>query len=165
MRKICLFLCLMVAILVCSSCKVTTYGDTLYAFTERMNKLSDTYTLSENGYILDQKNDTLTHFYKFGENEILLQFKTDEENYLREMNIVFSGSFTEGTEEFIFIKNCITAFINNEDIERAFFSEKSLSQLLETKSNETVEINKSDTQLLLDVTDSGTVITVVKNNL
>ncbi len=165
MRKICLFLCLTVAILVCSSCKATTYGDTLHAFTERMNKLSDTYTLSESGYILDQKSDTLTHFYKFGENEILLQFKTDDKNYLTEMNIVFNGNFTEGTEEFIFIKNCISAFIDNEETERAFFAEKSLSQLLETKSNKTVEINKGDTQLLLDVTDSGTVITVVKNNL
>ncbi len=165
MRKICLFLCLIVAILVCSSCKATTYGDTLHAFTRRMNKLSDTYTLSESGYILDQKSDTLTHFYKFGENEILLQFKTDDKNYLTEMNIVFNGNFTEGTEEFIFIKNCISAFIDNEETERAFFAEKSLSQLLETKSNKTVEINKGDTQLLLDVTDSGTVITVVKNNL
>ncbi len=165
MRKIRLFLCLIVAILVFSSCKATTYGDTLYAFTERMNKLTDTYTLSENGYILDQKNDTLTHFYKFGENEILLQFKTDDKNYLTEMNIVFNGNFIEGTEEFIFIKNCISAFIDNEETERAFFAEKSLSQLLETKSNKTVEINKGDTQLLLDVTDSGTVITVVKNNL
>lgn len=165
MRKIRLFLCLIVAILVCSSCKATTYGDTLHAFTRRMNKLSDTYTLSESGYILDQKSDTLTHFYKFGENEILLQFKTDDKNYLTEMNIVFNGNFTEGTEEFIFIKNCISAFIDNEETERAFFAEKSLSQLLETKSNKTVEINKGDTQLLLDVTDSGTVITVVKNNL
>lgn len=165
MRKICLFLCLIVAISVCSSCKATTYGDTLHAFTRRMNKLSDTYTLSESGYILDQKSDTLTHFYKFGENEILLQFKTDDKNYLTEMNIVFNGNFTEGTEEFIFIKNCISAFIDNEETERAFFAEKSLSQLLETKSNKTVEINKGDTQLLLDVTDSGTVITVVKNNL
>ncbi|MBE6801862.1 MAG: hypothetical protein E7530_03135 [Ruminococcaceae bacterium] len=165
MRKICLFLCLIVAILVCSSCKATTYGDTLHAFTRRMNKLSDTYTLSESGYILDQKSDTLTHFYKFGENEILLQFKTDDKNYLTEMNIVFNGNFTEGTEEFIFIKNCISAFIDNEETERAFFTEKSLSQLLETRSNKTVEINKGDTQLLLDVTDSGTVITVVKNNL
>lgn len=165
MRKICLFLCLIVAILVCSSCKATTYGDTLHAFTRRMNKLSDTYTLSESGYILDQKSDTLTHFYKFGENEILLQFKTDDKNYLTEMNIVFNGNFTEGTEEFIFTRNCISAFIDNEETERAFFAEKSLSQLLETKSNKTVEINKGDTQLLLDVTDSGTVITVVKNNL
>lgn len=165
MKKIRLFLCLMVAILVCSSCKATTYGDTLHAFTERMNKLSDTYTLSENGYILDQKNDTLTHFYKFGENEILLQFKTDDKNYLTEMNIVFNGNFTAGTDEFNFIKNCITAFVDDDEIIKELFSEKSLSQLLEAKSNKTVEINKSDTQLLLDVTNSGTVITVVKNNL
>ncbi len=165
MRKLTILISLLLTISLCSSCKANTHGDTLYGFTQRMNQLSDTYELRENGYILDQKSSTLTHFYKFGENEILLQFKVNDKNNLTEMSIVFTEIPTEETEEFNFIKNCISAFIDSKETEKEVFSEKSFSKLLEVKSNETIEIKKGDTQLLLDVTEIGTVITVVKNNL
>ncbi len=165
MRKLTLLLCLLLTISIFSSCKANTHGDTLYGFTQRMNKLSDTYELSESGYILDQNNLTLSHFYKFQENKILLQFKTDDKNNLSEMNIVFTKTFAEGSDEFNFIKNCISAFIDSEETEKELFSKKSLSELLKEKNNQTIEITKGDTQLLLDVTEIGTVITVAKNNL
>ncbi len=164
--KKCIFLLLsMIMVITCASCSVQSHGDTLHGFTQRMNKLSDTYELNETGYIFDQKSNTLSRFYKFNDKEILIQFKMNNENILTEMNIVFMENHVEGTHEFNFVKNCISAFIDNEETEKALFSEKTLSELLKEKNNHTVEINKSDTQLLLDVTDSGTVITVVKNSL
>ncbi len=165
MRKPILLLCLLLTISIFSSCKANTHGDTLHGFTQRINQMSDTYQLNENGYILDQNNGTLSRFYKFNENEILLQFKMNDKSILTEMNIVFTGNYGEGTDEFNFIKNCISAFIDNDETEKSLFFEKTLSELMKTKANETVEINKGDTQLLLDVTEIGTVITVVKNNL
>lgn len=164
MKKTTLLICLLLTVLLFSSCKARTHGDTLYGFTQRMNHLSDTYSLNENGYILDQKSSTLSHFYKFGEKEILLQFKINDENILTEMNIVFWEKPVEESEEIRFISNCISAFIDNEETEKALFSQSSLSELLKAESNETVEIKKDDTQLLLDVTEIGTVITVRKNN-
>jgi hypothetical protein len=80
------------------------------------------------------------------------------------MNIVFWEKPVEESEEIRFISNCISAFIDNEETEKALFSQSSLSELLKAESNETVEIKKDDTQLLLDVTEIGTVITVRKNN-
>ncbi len=163
MQKTALLICLILTILFLCGCKANTQGDTLYAFIQRMNRVSDTYELNENGYILDQKNSTLSHFYKFGEKEILLQFKTDNENILTEMNIVFLEKPVEGSDEMRFVTNCISAFVDNAETEKELFSEKSLRELLKSVSNETVEIKKDDTQLLLDVTEIGTVITVVKN--
>ncbi len=163
MKKIALLICPLIMLLFFCACKATTQGDTLYAFTQRMNRLSDTYELNENGYILDQKSSTLSHFYKFAEKEILLQFKINDENILTEMNIVFSEKYVEGSDEIMFATNCISAFIDNAETEKELFSQKTLSELLKSESNETVEIKKDDTQLLLDVTEIGTVITVVKN--
>lgn len=164
MRKNILLISLLLTIFVLSGCEAKTHGDTLYAFTQRMNSLSDTYELNENGYILDQKSSTLSHFYKFGEKEILLQLKTNNENILTEMDIVFLEKFVEGSDEMSFATNCISAFIDNAETEKELFSQKSLPELLKAESNETVEIKKDDIQLLLDVTEIGTVITVVKNN-
>lgn len=152
-------------VIISSSCMAHREGDTLQSFTYRMNQLSDSYKLSENGYILDLKSNTLSRFYNFSGEEILLRFKMNDKNILTEMNIVFTEQPVDNSDEFIFIKNCICAYIDDKSTEDLIFSEKSLSILLKEKSNETVEINKSDIQFLLDVTDSGTVITVVKNNL
>lgn len=152
-------------ILLNCGCRAQTEGDTLHAFTERMNELSDTYTLNENGYILDQKEATLSRFYKFDENEILLQFKTDSYNKLYEMSLVFDESSLEKTDELNFIKNCLTAYIADESTKKELFSQINLEEVMKTKSNETIKSKSGDTEFLLDVTDYGIVITVVKNNL
>lgn len=165
MKKGVFSLFLVFFVLISTSCSAQRDGDTLHGFTQRINRLSDTYELNETGYILDQKSNTLSRFYKFSQKEILLQFKMNDENILTEMNIVFLENFVEGTDEFNFIKNCISAYIDDEEAEKAIFSEKALSELLKAKGNDTVEINNGDIQFLLDVTESGTVITVVKNNL
>lgn len=164
MKKSLFPLLLIVMVFAFASCTIQSHGDTLYGFTQRMNELSDTYELNEAGYIFDQKSHTLSRFYKFNEKEILLQFKMNTENILTEMNVVFMENYVEGTDEFNFIKNSISAFIDDEETEKALFSEKALSELLKVTDNHTVKINEGDTQLLLDVTDSGTVITVVKNS-
>ena len=164
MRKHFALFFLLLILITCTSCRAQTEGNTLYAFTMRMNQLSTTYTLSENGYILDQKAGTLSRFYKFSDNEFLLQFAVDDTNSLIEMSIVYTHTLSESTTEAEFIKNCISAFINDPETESGLFKEKSLWDLLNATSLETTEIKSGDTQLLLDVTEYGTVITVVKNS-
>ncbi len=164
MRKFIQLLLLLIILALFTSCRAQTEGNTLYAFTKRMNELSHTYTLSENGYILDQKANTLSRFYKFSHNEFLLQFTLDDTNNLTEMSIAYTHKLQDGTDEAEFVSNCISAYINNPTTENELFKEKSLGDLLSTQSLDTTKIKSGDTQLLLDVTEYGTVITVVQNS-
>jgi hypothetical protein len=43
-----------------SGCRLQTEGNTLHGFTMRMNKISETYNLTDTGYIYDEKESTLT---------------------------------------------------------------------------------------------------------
>ena len=164
MRKAATVFFLLIILCLFTSCRAQTEGNTLYAFTMRMNELSQSYTLSENGYILDKNAGTLSRFYKFSENEILLQFTLDSTNNLTEMSIAYTHTLQQGTDEAEFVVNCISAFINDPRVEKELFKEKPLGDLLSTQSLETTEIKSGDTQLLLDVTEYGAVITVVKNS-
>ncbi len=164
MRKATTVFFLLMILCLCTACRAQTEGNTLYAFTMRMNELSHSYTLSENGYILDKNAGTLSRFYKFSENEILLQFTLDSTNNLTEMSIAYTHTLHQGTDEAEFVGNCISAFINDPQGEKELFKEKPLGDLLSTQSLETTEIKSGDTQLLLDVTEYGAVITVVKNS-
>ncbi|MBQ8183892.1 MAG: hypothetical protein IJ025_08360 [Clostridia bacterium] len=165
MKRFMKIISIILILLLTCGCRAQTEGDTLHAFTERINNLSDTYQLDENGYILDKNERTLSRFYKFDENEILLRFRTDENNKLYEMSLVFNEICVEKTQEINFIENCLTAYIDDETTQKKLYSKTELEKALKTKSNKTQKTKSGDTEFLLDVTDYGIVITVVKNNL
>ena len=97
-----------------SGCRLQTHGNTLRGFTQRMNEISECYDLSDTGYIYDKGNQTLTKFFSFNSNEIMIQFKKDNNNKLAVLNIVFGNINENNQEETEFIKNCIMAFIDND---------------------------------------------------
>ena len=70
MKKIYLPIFILFFSFILTSCGLQTKGDTLKSFTHRINGLSDTYELSETGYIFDKNEQTFSRFYKFDKEEI-----------------------------------------------------------------------------------------------
>lgn len=165
MKKIRLSMMLLLIIVFFSSCQLSTKGNTLHSFTQRMNKLSESYSLTESGYIFDRNNATLTRFYKFNKNEILVQFKCDDNNNLYTLNLTFPPHCVQQKEEMKFIKNCISAYIGNADTEKELFSQIDFDAVISSPSYDTITAKSGDTDMLIDITDIGVVITVVQNNL
>ena len=53
-----------------------------------MNEINESYNMTSEGYIIDTKKSEITKFFKFSQNEIMLNFKYDKKNRLNEMNLV-----------------------------------------------------------------------------
>ncbi len=151
--------------LILCGCSLQTTGNSLFAFNQRLNELYATETFSESGYILDQKKCTLTQFYKFNDNEIMLQFVYNGKNELKQMNISAGPQDFNNKSCLLFAKNCISAFINDTKAEESILNEIDFENAVKTPDINTKEAKSGDIELLLDVTEIGTVITVVQNNL
>ncbi len=151
--------------LILSGCAVSETGNSLHAFTERMNKISESYSLTENGYIFDDSNNTLTRFYKFNTNEIMVQFTCDENNNLYRLDLVFPNECSKNPQELKFIKDCISAYINNPETETDLINNVDFDNIINEIKYETQKAESGDTEMLIDVTAIGTVITIIQNNL
>lgn len=146
------------------SCKTETEGNTLQAFSNRMNKLSEDYGLSPSGFIYDSDKKTISKFFTTDKREILVQFLINDESELCRMNIVFDNLTEDNHKELEFICHCITSFINNKEISENLLSEINFYTEIYNPSYDTLHKKNGDTEIFLDVTEAGTVITVVQNN-
>ncbi len=151
--------------LVLSGCAVSETGNSLHAFTERMNKNSESYSLTENGYIFNDTDNTLTRFYKFDTNEIMVQFTCNENNNLYRLDLVFPNECIKNPQELKFIKDCISAYINNTETQTDLMNKIDFDNTLNEVNYETKKAESDDTEMLIDVTAIGTVITIIQNNL
>ena len=96
MKKNKLFLpFLLLSILTFNSCTFFTTGQSLEAFSRRMNERNENYNMTADGYIIDDTQKTLTKFFMFSEKEVMLNFKYDEKHRLNEMNIVFEPNILD----------------------------------------------------------------------
>lgn len=150
---------------VLSGCAVSETGNSLHAFTERMNKISESYSLTENGYIFNDTDNTFTRFYKFNTNEIMVQFTCDENNNLYRLDLVFPNECAKNPQEIKFIKDCICAYINNTETQTDLMNKLQFDNTLNEVNYETQKAENGDTEMLIDVTAIGTVITIIQNNL
>lgn len=151
------FLCL-------SGCSIAQNGTNLHAFTERMNKLSDSYSLTESGYIFDRESNSLSKFYNIGSTEYLLCLELDKNNNISSINIVFDEINTDNSEELKFIENCIYAYINNNEVTDKLLTASKLKKVLQTKEPINSQEKIGNTEIIIDVTETGTVITIEQNN-
>ncbi len=158
-----LLLCIILFITFCG-CRAKTEGNTLFAFTQRLNEATG-YEITTDGYILNKTENTFTKFFNFPDREIMLQFTEDENNILTSLNIVFDNLEEKHTEEFTFIENVIYAFADNEQEASKCLKKLNYPQTLYKPNLNTKKANAGNTDILIDVTDIGTVITVVKNIL
>lgn len=164
-KKLAVLSMILTLTLLFTGCALQTTGNSLSAFCQRLNEIYETDTFNEVGYILDQKDRTLTQFYKFNENEVMLQFIYNEENELKQMNIATGSEDLNNEDCFTFTKNCISAYINDPKTEEALLTETDFENAVKLPDINTREAKIGDTELMFDVTEIGTVITVVQNNL
>lgn len=148
-----------------NGCTLKTTGNSLYAFSERLNEIYETDTFNEVGYIVDQSNCTLTQFYKFNLKEIMLQFTYNEKNELTKMDLTFKNDVIENSDCYNFIKNCLTAYINDEKTESEILTDIDFNNTLSKTDINTKTSKIGDIEMLIDTTEIGTVITVVQNTL
>lgn len=157
-----LFIILLSTFNLCS-CSITLEGNTLHGFTQRMNTLHPDYNMTESGYIYDNTEKTLTKYYLIDEVHIMLCFEIDKENKLSSMNIVFDNLNESNTEQIKFIKDCITSFCNDIETSQRLIDESNLPEVLYKADINTVKKEIGNTEILIDVTDIGCVISVVQN--
>lgn len=163
--RLLLTLTIALSVLFSSGCTIEETGNTLHAFTERMNRIDENYSLSENGYIYNKKEKTLTRFYKFNENEIMLRFTCDESNNLSKLDIAFPLDCAKSTQELRFIKDCITAYINNEEVYSEIIQTSDFDNTIKKVSYKTTQTDSGEIEMNIDVTTIGTVVTIMQNNL
>lgn len=164
MEKFLRFIFLIIAILALCGCSKMQKGNSLQSFTHNINALGD-YNMVNTGYIFNQKEKTLSKFYSFDGFNFLLDFSTDGTGNLTRMNIIFGKLSKNDTQEMFFIKNCMLAFINDEKKTIDLIEKSNLFERILTVSNETHRTEIGSIELLIDTTEKGIVITVVKNNL
>ena len=102
-----------------NGCVFSTTGESLEAFSRRMNEINESYNMTSEGYIIDTEKSRLTKFFRFSENEIMLNFKYDKKNRLNEMNLVFETVILDETPEALsFIESCVKCFVQDEKVKK-----------------------------------------------
>ena len=153
----------LVSLLTFSSCSVVKDGRDLSAFIFRMNEKNESYNMTEKGFLYDEEKSEFYKFFLIDENEILLTFKADEKGRLTEMDITTSCNLSNSEFLLSFVTDAIFCFINNTETTETLLRETDFSNTIATTKNETIKAKNGNVELLLDVTEIGTVITVYKD--
>ncbi len=164
-KKIFFLFVILISILTLCSCHIKTDGNTLHGFTQRMNELNPDYNMTEAGYLYNKTEGTLTKYYVINECNIMLRFETDSNYELSALHIVFDNLTSSNTQELKFIEDCIECYCNNEEISDNLLAESNFPQVLFTKDINTLKKENGNTDILIDVTEAGSVISVVQNTL
>ena len=151
------------AIFLLGGCGLSQKGRSLSAFCERMNEIYEDYNLTPEGFIYDESKSSLTKYYSFNEKEIMLSFVCNNKNELQTLHIVFDSLTKNDTAEINFIKNSIYAFIDNTTETDNLISESDFDNAIFIKDINTKITKIGNTEMLIDVTEIGTVISVVQN--
>lgn len=150
-------------ILTLNGCVFSTTGESLNAFSNRMNEINESYNMTAEGYIIDTENCELTKFFRFSEYEIMLNFRYDKKYRLNEMNIVFDCSISEKCPEAMdFIKACIKCFIQNENTEVEILNTTDFEKAISKINKKTISAEVDNIKTEIDTTELGTVITIHK---
>ena len=163
-KRIFAILILLFAIATLSSCVFTTTGDSIEAFSRKMNEINEDYNMTSEGYIIDKETQELTKFFRFSENEIMLNFRYDKKNRLNEMNIVFEPDVLDKAPEALtFIESCITCFVQNEKAENEILNATDFENTIKKASIKTISAEADNIKTEIDTTNLGTVITIYKD--
>ena len=150
----------LVSIVFLSGCSIIKNGSDLTGFVFRMNEKNETYNMTENGFLYDSENNNFYKFFLIDESEILLSLKSDEKGRLTELNITTPCVINDSKLLLPFVTDTLFCFINNTETTETLLSETDFSNNITTIKNETIKAKNGNTELLLDVTEIGTVITV-----
>ena len=157
-------LIILFSIITLNGCVFSTTGESLDAFSRRMNEINNGYNMTSEGYIIDTEKSSLTKFFRFSENEIMLNFKYDKKHRLTEMNIVFEPVILDKSPEALtFIENCITCFIQNEKAEKVILNDADFENSIKKINMKTINAESDNIKMEIDTTNLGTVITIYKD--
>lgn len=153
----------LLSLITLNSCVFATTGESLEAFSNRMNETNENYNMTSDGYIIDTEKCRLTKFFKFSENEIMLNFKYDNKHRLTEMNIVFEAVvLNEVPDSLTFIKNCIKCFVDNETAEDELLNSTDFNNSIKEINIKTISAEADNIKMEIDTTQLGTVVTVYR---
>ena len=79
------------------------------------------------------------------------------------MNIVTEREIFLDNAATKFIENALFSFIDNEETTSSILTESDFFDSIKTINNETKKVTNGNIEVLLDVTEMGTVITVYKD--
>ena len=163
-NRIFYILILLSSIITLNSCVFSTTGESLEAFSQRMNEINESYNMTSEGYIIDTEKCELKKYFVFSENEIMLNFKYDKKHRLTEMNIVFEPGITDKEPEaLIFIKSSIKCFIQNEKAAKEILDNIDFENSINKVNMKTISAESDNIKTEIDTTDLGTVVTIYKD--
>ena len=146
-----------------SGCTIIENENDLSGFIFRMNEKNESYNLTEKGFLYDKDKNNFYKFFIVDEKEVLLMFKADAKGRLIELNITTSCFLNENNSLLSFVKDTLFCYINNNETTEILLSEADFNNNILTTKKETIKAKNGNTELLLDVTEIGTVITVYKD--
>ena len=162
-KQIFSILILLFSVVSLNSCVFSTTGESLSAFSNRMNEINESYNMTTEGYIIDTENCELTKFFRFPEQEIMLNFRYDKKYRLNEMNIVFDAVISDiSNEALTFVKDSIKAFIQNEEAEQELLNKVDFENSVKKVSIKTKSAETDNIKIEIDTTELGTIITIYK---
>lgn len=159
-----IFLTILTALLVLtlSSCSLDLKGESLHAFTGRINDYGD-YCVTPEGFIIDEGTATLSRFFRFGEDEeLLIKLHLNERNRINEMHIVFENKICNNTYAYTFILDCIKAFCNDESTFSKILEKSDFENNIKEVDMQTKSAEHGNVELLIDTTEIGTVVSIYK---
>ncbi len=151
------------SIFLLTGCTIQKNGDDLTGFILKMNEKNESYNLTAEGFLYSEENNNFYKFFLTDESEILLSFNTDTKGRLCEMNIVLPQDFCNNENTSQFVENSLFCFINNDVLTTELLESIDFYNAVKTITKETVKTKNGNAELLLDVTEIGTVITVYKD--
>ena len=154
---------LFITIFLLGGCGLSQKGQSLSAFCERMNEFYEDYHLTPDGFIYTESNNSLTKYYSFNEKEIMLSFVCNDKNELQTLHIVFDNLTKKDTDEINFVKNCIHSFVDNTTESDNLLIKSDFENAIFTRDINTKTTKIGNTEMQIDVTEIGTVISVVQN--
>ena len=158
-----LFIILLSAVTL-SGCTFETTGESLQAFSNRMNELNENYNMTADGYIIDDSKSSLTKFFRLNEKEIMLNFQYDKKNRLNEMNIVFEPDILEqNPDSYTFIYDCIKSFCQNEKALNEVLKSTDFQNAIKIISMKTIIAEADNIKMEIDTTQLGTVVTIYRD--
>lgn len=153
----------LLSLITLNSCVFATTGESLKAFSSRMNELNKSYNMTADGYIIDTEKSYLTKFFKFSENEIMLKFRYDKKHRLTEMNIAIDPDiFNKSSDALTFVESCIKCFIDNEAVEEEILNSTDFHNSIKEINLKTISAEADNIKIEIDTTNLGTVITIYK---
>ena len=159
-KTVFLIICGIIFLITLTGCAVKTSGDSLQAFVNRLNSYNSEYNISPNGFISEKDKNSLTRFFTFHKEEIMMTLVYDNNNAITQLHIVMPLNAQENVYQFAC--NCIKAFCGDNTAEN-LMNRFDLRKAVNTIKMETYSTTSEDVTMEIDTHEVGTVLSIYKD--